>query len=182
MKKQIKIVYDGNMEYSNPRKCTNLGTMICKHYKYSLGDVDGDEPVPDRDFEILQLYLYDHSGLRISSEPFTCPWDSGVVGYIYVYHDTIREWYGDVNEDTIQKARYQMLAEVRTYDLFLSGNVFTVLIRRGEEEECVNGFIITYGDKTLGGMLDYIPEDMHEAAREAFNNIGEWVDVKGEVG
>jgi hypothetical protein len=31
------------------------------------------------------IYAYIHSGVTISTEPFTCRWDSGVIGY--VYHD-----------------------------------------------------------------------------------------------
>lgn len=32
---------------------------------------------------ILPLFLYDHSGITISTGPFSCPWDSGQVGWIY---------------------------------------------------------------------------------------------------
>jgi len=32
---------------------------------------------------ILPLYLYDHSGITMSTGPFSCPWDSGQVGWIY---------------------------------------------------------------------------------------------------
>jgi len=32
---------------------------------------------------ILPLFLYDHSGITMSTGPFSCPWDSGQVGWIY---------------------------------------------------------------------------------------------------
>jgi len=32
---------------------------------------------------ILPLYLYDHSGITMSTSVFSCPWDSGQVGWIY---------------------------------------------------------------------------------------------------
>lgn len=32
---------------------------------------------------VRPLYLYNHSGLSISMSPFSCPWDSGQVGWIY---------------------------------------------------------------------------------------------------
>lgn len=39
--------------------------------------------------EILPLWLYDHSGISIScgerTYPYNDPWDSGQVGYIYIY-------------------------------------------------------------------------------------------------
>ncbi|HOO12216.1 MAG TPA: hypothetical protein PK684_04600 [Bacillota bacterium] len=32
---------------------------------------------------ILPLYLYDHGGITMRTNPFSCPWDSGQVGWIY---------------------------------------------------------------------------------------------------
>ena len=32
---------------------------------------------------LLPLYLYDHSGITMSTKPFSCRWDSGHVGWIY---------------------------------------------------------------------------------------------------
>lgn len=37
---------------------------------------------------ILPLYLFDHSGLTISTSDFNDPWDSGQVGYIYLDKET----------------------------------------------------------------------------------------------
>ena len=34
-------------------------------------------------YVILPLYLYDHSGITMSTSVFSCPWDSGQVGWIY---------------------------------------------------------------------------------------------------
>jgi hypothetical protein len=34
-------------------------------------------------YVILPLYLYDHGGITMSIGPFSCPWDSGQVGWIY---------------------------------------------------------------------------------------------------
>jgi hypothetical protein len=39
---------------------------------------------------ILPLYLYDHGGITISCSPFSCPWDSGQVGWIYADYDMIK--------------------------------------------------------------------------------------------
>ncbi len=37
---------------------------------------------------ILPLFLYDHSGITMSTGPFSCPWDSGQVGWIYASKKT----------------------------------------------------------------------------------------------
>lgn len=34
-------------------------------------------------YVILPLFLYDHSGITMSTSVFSCPWDSGQVGWIY---------------------------------------------------------------------------------------------------
>jgi len=34
-------------------------------------------------YVILPLYLYDHGGITMSTGAFSCPWDSGQVGWIY---------------------------------------------------------------------------------------------------
>jgi hypothetical protein len=94
------------------REWDNLGTMVCGHKRYSLGDEQAqntelytswDEWLyhevakPNGGWDnivALPLYLYDHSGLSISTAPFACPWDSGQVGWIYVTKSRIREEYG----------------------------------------------------------------------------------------
>jgi len=118
----------------NPRKdYDNAGHMVCWHKRYTLGDEQPSES-PDEwreafDAEnpgavILPLYLYDHSGITISVEPFSCRWDSGQVGWIYVTRETIaKEWQG-TDEERKTKAEACLRAEVRTYDDYLTGNVW----------------------------------------------------------
>ena len=77
----------------------NLGHMVCFHNRCNLGD-EQDE-INHEDYDcwadmeaaiirkhprcvILPLYLYDHSGITISTTPFGDPWDSGRVGFIYM--------------------------------------------------------------------------------------------------
>ena len=40
---------------------------------------------------VLPVYMYDHSGITINTTGFSCPWDSGMVGIIYVSKEKIRE-------------------------------------------------------------------------------------------
>ena len=104
MKKyELEVVQDTN-PYS-PREDDNLGTMVCFHKRYELGDktdyrtedYDSWDELKDKlseDFKdgvILPLYLYDHSGITISTSSFDCRWDSGCVGFICVSKDKIKE-------------------------------------------------------------------------------------------
>jgi len=65
-------------------------------------------------FVILPLYLYDHSGITMNTTGFSCPWDSGQVGWIYADADCIKKEYGKVTPETINKARTVMNGEVET--------------------------------------------------------------------
>ena len=82
----------------SPREWDNLGTMVCFHKRYDLGDKhDYDENNYDSWDElkediikqenvhtILPLYLYDHSGITMNTTGFSCRWDSMRVGFIFV--------------------------------------------------------------------------------------------------
>lgn len=41
----------------------------------------------DEKVAMLPLFLYDHSGITMSTGPFHCPWDSGQVGFIYMTYE-----------------------------------------------------------------------------------------------
>ena len=57
-------------------------------------------------FIAFPLYLYDHSGITISTKPFGCRWDSGQVGYIYTTKKEICKWFGirKVTAEYIERA------------------------------------------------------------------------------
>jgi hypothetical protein len=122
----ISLYYDD--EPMNPREDDNLGTMFCLHNRYDLGDKDA--PPPEEDYIYLPLYLYDHSGITMSTEPFSCPWDSGMVGYIYVSLDDIRKEYGvtTVTDELIEKVKAHLSVEVDTYDKYLRGEAYGYII------------------------------------------------------
>ena len=83
----------------NPREeYDNMGTMVCFHKRYVLGD---KHEYKESDYNgwgelekaitrkedaavLLPIFMYDHSGITIQTRPFSCPWDSGQVGFIFV--------------------------------------------------------------------------------------------------
>jgi len=141
----------------DPRGWDNLGTMICFHNRYDLGDkhnyYDPDEFIEDMKNEkviILPLYLYDHSGITISTGPFGCPWDSGQVGYIYVtYEDIKKEFsYKNITTKRIEKIKDYLRGEVETYDNYLTGNIYGYNI---EDVDSCSGY---FGDPEKSGLLD----------------------------
>ena len=142
----------------SPRENDNLGTMICFHKRYKIGDCHGyvhsnynswDELEKEiiKDLKgaiILPLYLYDHSGLTISTKPFSCPWDSGKVGFILVSLEKIRSEFSwkYVNKKRIEKILSYLNLEVEEYNSYLTGEVYawTTYDKDGNEAESCCGY------------------------------------------
>jgi hypothetical protein len=184
------VLYVGPDEYpDNPRKAwDNLGTMVCWHRRYTLGDVqpkyrpdefwrelaiENDPTAAERieyweyserrDAEnqvdriisagirgavVLPLYLYDHSGLAISTRPWMgraqhARWDSGQVGYIYVTRARILECFcrQRLTRALGERAKEGLQAEVEEYNDYLSGNAHYVSVE-----------VIEYYQKEDGGL------------------------------
>lgn len=116
----VELLLDENPQ--SPRDWDNVGTMVCWHSQYNLGDKqprknprEYSEELGD-DVLTLPLYLFDHSGLTMRTSPFSCPWDSGQVGFIYVRKDT-----EGLNDEQLLKI---LEAEVDLYDKYLIGDVW----------------------------------------------------------
>ena len=113
----------------NPRDWDNMGVMACWHRRYNLGDEQPEcspseylEDLPEGTV-ILPLYLYDHSGITMSTTAFSCPWDSGQVGIIYATPEKVKECFMDDNVDE-DRVRSVLVGEVETYDMYLTGEVY----------------------------------------------------------
>jgi hypothetical protein len=201
---RVKIEHDPDPK--SPRDWDNLGTMVCWHRRYNLGDeqpkcdpnryleelagpgvselserVDRilDCRLTDRrrarverilekaiarelneGFVRLPLYLYDHSGITMSTGAFSCPWDSGQVGFIYVSLVKVRnevsqpgaEWdteftrHDGVKETLRQYAERVLTIEVETYDQYLTGQVYGYVVEDedGEHLDSCGGFYDDY--------------------------------------
>jgi hypothetical protein len=77
----------------------------------------------DGAFVILPLFLYDHSGITMSTQPFSCRWDSGQVGWVYMTHEDAENNYGKDYESKETEIIKNMIGEVKTYDAYLRGDV-----------------------------------------------------------
>jgi len=148
-------VYPDSDPYDPRAEWDNLGTMVCFHKRHTLGDktdYQSDQfnswgelraELAKRAAIILPLYMYDHSGITISTSPFSCLWDSGQIGYIYVDKETLRKEYSvrRISAKTLRLAKRVLLSEVTTYNQYLRGEVYGYTID-GLDESCW-GF---YGD------------------------------------
>jgi hypothetical protein len=167
---RLKVVHDSSAD--SPRSWDNLGTMICFHNRYDLGDkhnynaddYSGWEEMKkaiikeENPAVILPLYMYDHSGISISTSPFSCRWDSGQIGFVLVSKKQALEEYGGVRVSSKKKTKIESIiqAEVKTYTQYVGGEVYGFQIV-DEDDDIVDSCYGFYGtDFATNGMLDYI--------------------------
>jgi len=129
----------------DPHYAEPFGTMICFHKRYRLGDKhelrsdqfsgwDAMREHLEKELSaavILPLHLYDHSGITMSTSPFSCPWDSGQVGFIYVTREKILKEYSKkvLTKALREKATLLLDAEVKVYDAYISGDAHGYVVK-----------------------------------------------------
>lgn len=166
--KDIQIVLDESAE--DPRKeWDHLGTFFGFHRNYMSPDAPPHaDPQEARHIAesaaniCIPVWLYDHSGTAYraaESNPFHCPWDSGLFGFIYVSKAKARNVYGvkRLTAATVAKVREALESEVAEYSAWANGEVYgwKLLDRDGEEIDACYGY---YGD------VDRAKQDACEAA------------------
>ncbi len=151
----ITIHYDNYTE--SPREWCNLGTIVAAHHRYNLSDVAfpqagdhgsllddfktylaNDQSLTLSDVIYLPVYMYEHSGIAISSTPFNCRWDSGQLGFIYVTKQQIYKDY------SVKRISPKLLAtitnilnnELELYDHYLQGYCYEYRIY--DNNECID--------------------------------------------
>ena len=176
--KEVLNIYQDSSEHDNPREWDNLGTMICSHKRYRLGDKhdfdfndygswDEAEEAIKKKYKtavILPLYLYDHSGITINTIGFSCPWDSGRVGFIIISKEKVRKEYSvkRISPKLLERVTGYLKNEVETYDQYLTGDVyrFEVTDIDGNHIDSCAGF---YGDDfKTNGITDHISKELAE--------------------
>lgn len=131
----------------NPRNYDNLGTMVCFHNRYNLGDnthnykkedytswdeLEKDILKQEGACVIYPVYMYDHSGLAFSFSSFYnaplpqfhAQFDSGQIGFMFVSKKKIRKEYGKAGKVEIEKAQDVLLAELEAFQRYVSGDVY----------------------------------------------------------
>ena len=161
--------YDCNIgAFIVPRRCS----YVSSEYDFPLDfsnrkkDVNTLEKSPDI-VAYLPVYVYDHSGVCLNTTGFSCPWDSGQIGWIVATRETLKR-AGFINWKRITAKRRSTIenwlrAEVETFSAYLSGDVygFTVESASGEETDACWGY---FGDDGLKVIQDEYPDFTEELA------------------
>ena len=172
-------VYQDDDNSNDPMGWDNLGTIATWHRNYQLGNMQpGGDPQEFLDeleeeygdnLVILPVYMYDHSGITINTSGYSCSWDSGQLGYIYVTPDEIIKEYGKLDNESKKKARAVLEAEIEIYDHHIRGNVYNFTLEKRDSckeykhddweiIDSVGGFIGDFKDN-YNGMKDHIPPE-----------------------
>ena len=168
----------------SPREFDNLGTMVCFHRRYNLGDETELKSSDFSSWEELENYLYkeedaliaipvfmyDHSGLWINTTGFSCPWDSGQVGYIYISKEKVRREYSckRISKKLKKMIREMLCSEVDLYNDYLCGNVYGFTLTDKENAEEIDSSCGFYGtDYIENGIFDYVSSYFTKTELEA---------------
>ena len=87
---------------------------------------------------MVPIYIYDHSGITIQTTPFSCPWDSGQVGWIFITKETCKEV--DIKFEGVRKILESQIEELNQY---LTGDVWGYTIYSREVEDNAEELLIT---------------------------------------
>lgn len=140
----LKILQD---EYAgNPRESQdNLGEILyLDTSRYTLGDKavskeNLDSVVEDKENVCIPVYAYIHGSTMLKASeknPFSCQWDSGKSGVIYVSKEKIRKEYGKrITAEVLKKVRGVLKAEVEQLSQYLQGNNYGYVLENGRGEE-----------------------------------------------
>lgn len=176
--RKLQIVVDRCPD--SPRNWDNLGTIVGFHKRYKIGDDNHGYKSSDYDswdeiesaiiknekpVVVLPVYMYDHSGQTISTSPFSCRWDSGQVGFIYVSREKALSELGLKRITGKDKERIENIlkGEIATYDQYIRGDVygFEIVDKDGNVEDSCYGF---YGSNIEeNGILDYVADEFKVA-------------------
>jgi len=124
----------------SPREWDNLAKIICFHSRYNIGEKHdykhgdyssfsemGEDIIRKENAAVIMpIYMYDHSGICISTKPFSCPWDSGQIGWAVVSKEMARKEYSckRVTKAIIAKITSVVEGEIETYSQYLEGDVY----------------------------------------------------------
>ena len=186
----IKIMLEDHVdEMDNPRADEPIGTMTCFHRNYRLGDEHG---YSQNDFkgwnderklgfagllrrlridldiiEVRPLYLYDHSGITISHHPFSCPWDSGQVGWHFITKQNYRKVFGGKRVSKKARAKVKTILdyEIENYDSYLCGEIYWVQVTGPYDwEDTCHGFLGANFERS--GILDFAKHTVEAHIKE----------------
>ncbi len=167
----FRVSYDSDIQ--NPRKdALPMTTVVSWSKKYSFSDTDEFKTPEDfletvRESDTLRpLYMYDHGGISLSMGGFSCPWDSGQVGFVLATPEQVHAEGLDPNDTEAVERR--MKSDVEELSQYINGEVYAVSVHEiykeqilPEPEACF-GFIWSLDDKCLDDCAEELLREVED--------------------
>lgn len=152
----------------NPREHDCLGTILYISSRYCLGDKrvsseELEEIMNSSENIVLPVYAYIHSGISLNTSGFSCSWDSGQSGCIYVSKTKAREYFGvkRITARVLNKIIEALKSEVDEFNKFINGEVYGYILRDDDGGEI---------DSCFGFIGEDVAKEEAEAALKYFND------------
>ena len=109
---------------------------------------------------VQSVHLYDHSGICLNTSGFSCPWDSGQIGYIYVSKDKVREEFGwkNITKQRIARIEGYLQNEIEILSLWAENRVYYFVATCnlcGKEDSCGGFYGENWKENDLIGQANY---------------------------
>jgi len=191
---KLRLIIAKEKHSKNPRKQDNLGTMLVLYNReYIPGDktdIDPDKFFTFDEIEsylihfkgaelILPIYYLFHDGIfSIKTQPFyqDAGWNSGKIGFIYATYEKIKKFYGN-HAPSDEEIEDILKHEVKTYNNYLEGNVYMILLKRKDTRKTLAFINNIYGIPDEDILLDFlknvqIEKDLEPYLEDLKNKIG----------
>lgn len=165
--------------------------LACFHNRYVIGPDHGysiDEvkriAKDEKNYFSLPVYAYIHSGITISTGSFSCPWDSGQVGIVFIEKSKVREIFGikRISPKIKQRAFNLLKGTVEDWDNFLTGDVYGFVVK-DENDEVIDSCWGFYGDTDYALQEGIAIAEYLEAQelKQHINKVKQWIANKVPV-
>lgn len=151
-----------------------ITTFVLGHKRYNLGNKtpidfsahsswEGVMSAIKREYKdmicAVPVYMYDHSGISLSTAPFTCPWDSGQIGYALIRKSSLKKW--GLKDQSIEDLCKIIDNDVFKYSLYLNGFIYIVsLIEHTTCETCGQTVTSIVDTSIIDSGIDSITKDI----------------------
>lgn len=128
--------------------------------------------IVEKHYIMLPVYMYDRSGVTLNTTGFSCRWDSGQVGWIYVSIADVKKQYGwkNMSQKRRELIKTYLRGEIETYAQYLEGDVWGYVITDDVTEEIVDScwgfFGQEYCEEEAESAMEYYRKKEQEEAVE----------------
>lgn len=156
--------------------CVYRNAKLTLDYLFDVSQTTGKEIHPT-DWQLSDEMKKTLTERLSYAHGFSCPWDSGQVGWIYADKAMIEQEHGKITPEILEKVRQTLEAEVKEYDYYLTNQCYGFqLFKEDVEVDSCWGFLGEIRD-VQDAVKEYLPEDCNPAIVESLQFQYEEPDI-----